>query len=149
MTNMSPQIGIKFNRHYWANLEKTVRDWAREPQVENLYVVTGPVYKQLNEQSVPGKIFLTYQVIGPDSVAVPTHFFKVMLAEMKNGETRTLALLLPHRGIANTEPLSDFLSSIDEIEKVSGLDFFNRLPDSLETSQERIKPQMVWTLGGP
>ncbi|ODT73795.1 hypothetical protein ABS71_06540 [bacterium SCN 62-11] len=148
MSNMSPQIGIKFNRHYWANLEGTVRDWAKAPEVEHLYVVTGPVYKHLNEQSVPGKTFLTYQVIGPDYVAVPTHFFKVMLAEMKNGEVRTLALLLPHQGIANTVPLSDFLTSIDEVESLSGLDFFNRLPDSFETKQEKVKPSTVWSFAG-
>jgi endonuclease G len=43
LTNMSPQIGIGFNRHYWANLESSIRDLALNPDVKEVYVFTGPL----------------------------------------------------------------------------------------------------------
>ncbi len=149
LSNMSPQIGKKFNRHYWAYLEDRIRRWAKAEAVENLFVITGPIYMHTNEQSVPGKVFLTYQVIGPNRVAVPTHFFKVMLAELKTGEVQSLALVLPNRGINNSEPLENFLRSIDQVEKLAGLDFFNRLPDPLERMLEGTVPAAIWTFDQP
>jgi endonuclease G len=35
-----------------------------------------------------GKKYVKYEVIGPNDVAVPTHFFKVILMEKANGYVR-------------------------------------------------------------
>ncbi len=72
MSNMSPQ-DPKFNRGYWANLEKYVRDLTKE--CRTLEVFTGPLYLPVEEAD--GKRYVKYQVIGKNDVAVPTHFFKV------------------------------------------------------------------------
>lgn len=42
MTNISPQVGVGFNRGYWSRLEGFVRHLAG--QFDGLYVVTGPLF---------------------------------------------------------------------------------------------------------
>lgn len=42
MTNISPQVGVGFNRGYWARVEGFVRHLAG--QHDSVYVVTGPLF---------------------------------------------------------------------------------------------------------
>ena len=81
-------------------------------------------------------------------MAVPTHFFKVMLAERptESGgtEVRTQAFLVPNKNIRKDSRAESFLVSIDDLEKKTGLDFFNRLPDELENELEAETPSKVW-----
>ena len=42
MTNMSPQVGVGFNRGYWARLEGFMRYLAG--QYDAIYVITGPLF---------------------------------------------------------------------------------------------------------
>ena len=41
-TNMAPQIGIGFNRSFWAHFEKRVREWAQDRR--EIYVITGSIF---------------------------------------------------------------------------------------------------------
>lgn len=51
LSNMAPQVGAGFNRHYWAYLE----DWCRRltGSFQDVYVFTVPLY--LPKQDVDGK----------------------------------------------------------------------------------------------
>ncbi|KIY96603.1 endonuclease, partial [Monoraphidium neglectum] len=42
LSNISPQVGVGFNRDYWARFEKFVKDVVR--QSDGVYIVTGPLY---------------------------------------------------------------------------------------------------------
>lgn len=42
MTNISPQVGVGFNRGYWSRLEGFVRHLAH--QYDAVYVITGPLF---------------------------------------------------------------------------------------------------------
>jgi hypothetical protein len=101
------QIGKGFNRGVWNNLEIYARSLTKQwddgacPGVQialyvlamssiskmysapAVYVVTGPLY--LPNLVENGRKYVKYEVIGPNDVAVPTHFFKVILMEAKNG----------------------------------------------------------------
>ena len=125
MSNMAPQVGVGFNRHIWAQLEGRVRDWARERG--ELYVVTGPVYAPAPEKR-----------IGPNQVAVPTHFYKVLFDPQK---VEALAFLLPNADLRGDD-LTKFLTSIDHIEELTGLDFLSTLEDAVETVLEASVSQM-------
>lgn len=72
---------------------------------------------------------MTYPVIGtpPDAIAVPTHFFKVILAEDRRGEFVTAGFILPNRQIAEKKELRDFQAPITVIEKHAGLLFFDKV----------------------
>lgn len=143
LANISPQVGSGFNQSFWRNLEAKVREWGSGE--EEVHMLTGPAY--LSEDG-GNSSQVSYEVIGKNQVAVPTHFFKVMLAERptESGgvEIRTQAFLVPNKKIRKNARLERFLVSIDDLEKKTGLDFFNRLPDKLEDELEAELPTKVW-----
>lgn len=73
----------------------------------------------------------------PDAVAVPTHFFKVVLVRTRGGAFATAGFVLPNRAISEKQALTTFLTPIDAIEKAAGLLFFDKVrPLSLLTSAD-------------
>lgn len=127
LTNICPQVGEGFNRDYWAHFEDFCRRLTKE--YKSVRVITGPLY--LPRQEKDGKWRVSYEVIGsPANVAVPTHFFKVIVADQGTpGETPAVGgFVLPNNTISNETRLTDFLVPIDAIERASGLEFLPRLP---------------------
>ncbi len=127
LSNMAPQIGVRFNRHIWKALENRVRKWTKARG--ELYVVTGPVFQTD-----------TPKMIGQNQVAVPTHFYKVIFDPIK---VEGLAVLLPHKEIVTSE-LPNFITSIDNVEEMTGLDFLSNLDDEVEALVERKTPEALW-----
>jgi len=74
---------------------------------------------------------------------VQPHFYKVVLAESK-GKIEVLAFVLPNSRIPKETPLSDFIVSVDDVERMSGLDFFNVLDKETEEKIEGEKAGEVW-----
>ncbi|KAJ2553776.1 nuclease [Coemansia sp. RSA 1933] len=124
LTNIAPQVGKGFNRNYWASLESFVRDMTKS--FDDVYCISGPLYLP---EKVGDKWVVSYQVIGnPPNVAVPTHFFKVILAKRKNEPDFAIgAFALPNKEIDNSTPLSDFSIPLESIEKAAGLQFFSKV----------------------
>jgi DNA/RNA endonuclease G (NUC1) len=127
-SNMSPQVPA-FNRGVWKRLEEQVRKWADAN--EHIYIVTGPVL----EENLP--------TIGPNQVAVPKMYYKVVL-DLASPEWKGIGFIL--RNEASTLPLSAFAVRIDSVQKVTGLDFFHYLPDSLEKTLETTLELQKWGL---
>lgn len=82
LINTSPQAGKGFNRDYWARFERFIKELTNT--CEDVYVVTGPLYIP---KRGPSGYVLSHPMIGtpPTMMAVPTHFFKVVLAESSGG----------------------------------------------------------------
>ncbi len=121
MTNMCPQCP-QFNRGYWAKLEKHVRDLTKD--CANVYVITGPLYLPFCETD--GKRYVKYQVIGPNDVAVPTHFFKVIMLENWQGMQELRAYIFPNQEIAAKTPLDQFMTTVQKVERAAGFLFSNQ-----------------------
>lgn len=120
MSNISPQRP-EFNRGIWKELEEQVRAWAVRDK--GLYVVTGPVLK-------PG-----LPTIGrKNRVAVPEQYYKVILY-CQNPEIRMVGFLLKNEG--SDLSLKNFVVPVDEIERLTGINFFPKIPDNLEKKLER------------
>lgn len=68
------------------------------------------------------------QVIGANRVAVPTHFFKVILMETPSGDYELECYLMPNAAIPDETPISDFLVPLDTIERPAGFLIFERMP---------------------
>ena len=83
LSNMAPQKPA-FNRQVWEKLEEMVRCWARERSF--VYVITGPIFYYPTSGIEPG--MLPNDTIGPDHVAVPTHFYKIVVAKHAQGPGR-------------------------------------------------------------
>ncbi|KAI9599483.1 hypothetical protein BDF19DRAFT_428859 [Syncephalis fuscata] len=129
LTNISPQVGQGFNRDYWAYFESFCRDLTKS--FTDVYVVSGPLY--LPRQEADGKWYIQYQVIGnPPNVAVPTHFYKVILARKQPGDKQLAlgAFVLPNAPIPDNAPLERFEVPIEVVERAAGLEFFQQMDRS-------------------
>jgi|JI10StandDraft_1071094.scaffolds.fasta_scaffold63934_5 endonuclease G len=110
LSNICPQHP-QFNRGLWNHLENHLRKLVKIHGP--LEVVSDPLFLSHEES---GKRFVTYQVIGESEVAVPTHFFKVVLAK---GES--WAYVIPNEPIKGE--LESFRMPIEKLEKISGIRF--------------------------
>jgi endonuclease G len=111
LSNMAPQVGIGFNRQIWARLEDRVRVWTERRT--DMVVITGPIYAE-------------HRALGPNSVAIPEKFFKIAYEPARH---RAIALVLPNEQIKGSD-LTPFVTTIDAVEELTGLDFFPDLPKS-------------------
>lgn len=120
LTNICPQCP-QLNREYWAKLEKHVRDLTH--QYQHVYVITGPLYMPYQEGK---RRFVKYQVIGANDVAVPSHFFKVIMLEDRQGKRDVRAYILPNTVIPSNTPLENFRTTAQKVEKAAGILLFNQ-----------------------
>ena len=116
MTNMSPQVP-SFNRGIWAGIEKVVRRKVREWGTG--HVITAPVLTSSLDQIFSG-------------VSVPDQYYKMVYFPQ---EERILTFLIENRRYPRTD-LNKFLVPVDQVEALTGFDFFSDLPDVLEESLE-------------
>uniref|UniRef100_A0A1B0CHB6 Endonuclease n=1 Tax=Lutzomyia longipalpis TaxID=7200 RepID=A0A1B0CHB6_LUTLO len=123
LSNMAPQVGSGFNRDAWNKLEKYVRKLTKK--FVNVYCCTGPLY--LPRKEADGKTYVKYQVIGTNNVAVPTHFFKVVVCERSDGKMEMEAFVMPNQVINNETPLTMFQVPPETIERAAGLLFFSQV----------------------
>lgn len=134
LSNMGPQVGIGFNRHIWAYLEAAVRGWVE--QRGTLTIITGPVFAVDDGQ-------VSYKVIGKNHVAVPTHFYKIVVDAKDLSNVEALAFMLPNEKLSGRH-YSEFPTTIDEIEKATGLNFLAALPANVQDAVESQIAPSIW-----
>ncbi|XP_074654504.1 endonuclease G, mitochondrial-like [Tubulanus polymorphus] len=130
LSNIAPQVGNGFNRHAWNDLERYVRHLTR--QNKNIYICTGPLFLPRREKD--GKVYVKYEVIGQNNVAVPTHFFKVIVMETNSGTYSISSFVLPNEVLPEKVNLLNYLVPLDSIERAAGLVFFDKLPKNIFTN---------------
>jgi len=135
LSNMTPQRS-HLNRGVWEHLEEQVRTFTQNRG--SIWIVTGSLF--IDES---GRRCGPFAWIGPDSVAVPTHFFKAILSELASGTHEMFAFILPNWSSGLSDPTRNYLVSVDSVGKVSGLDLFDALPDSEEAGLE-AKVAVEW-----
>jgi len=123
LTNMAPQVGVGFNRDSWNRLESHVRKLVRKHI--NVYVCTGPLY--LPRKEPDGNTYVKYEVIGANSVAVPTHFYKIIVCETPDNQLEMESYVMPNQKIDNETPLKAFQVAPESIERHAGLLFFDKI----------------------
>ena len=126
-SNISPQKH-DFNAGIWNKLEQKTRYWAKKYQ--HLYVVTGGILEP------------NLKTIGKEKVSIPNAFYKVLL-DYTEPEIKAIAFILPHK--ESNRPLYEFVVSIDELEKRTGIDFFPELPDAIEDKLEASSSYKNWS----
>lgn len=128
LSNIAPQEP-GFNKGVWRELEELTRDWAKRSK--HLYVVTGPVLSQ------PIKFW-----IGENQVAVPPAFYRVLL-DLREPELKAIAFVIPNE--TSTERLETFATSVDEAERLTGINFFpNLMEPALEAELESKFDVNLW-----
>ena len=128
MSNISPQEP-SFNRGIWRELEEQTRDWCLV--AEHFYVVVGPVLSQrVKRRFGKGK-----------ALAAPRAYYKVLL-DLKGPDQKAIGFIMPNE--KSDAPLSDYMVSVDEVEALTGIDFFHELPDDLEANLEANFSPFRW-----
>lgn len=125
-TNMCPQNG-NLNRGDWNEMEMACRKWAKK--YGDLYIVCGPIlYK--------GK----HKTIGKNKVVVPEAFFKVVL---RTGDDPQ-AIGFIYKNTSGNRPKDSYVNTVDEVERITGIDFFPSLPDNVEKNVEATADIANW-----
>ena len=130
LTNMSPQHN-NLNGRAWANLEEQCRNWALRDS--SIVIIAGPILSD----------YLT-QTIGENRITVPDRYFKVVYAPYAN-PPRAIGFIMPNQTVPGGVQASAV--SVDEVEAVTGFDFFSALPDELEDQIESRADYSVWQRG--
>ena len=129
MTNICPQHP-NLNGGDWHELEQACRRWALEGR---LYIACGPI---LYKKGTP-------QYIGKEhKIRVPEAFFKVILTGVEKGKPRAIGFI--YKNTAGNRPLDSYVNSIDQVERITGLDFFSELPDEIENRVEKAFNLKEW-----
>ena len=91
---------------------------------------------------------MSYELLGeaPSLVAVPTHFFKCVYAEMKDGRKLIAAFVLPNAPIPADVPLRRFLVPLENLEQAAGFRFF--VQALTEEEREGVDARVLALRGG-
>ena len=129
MTNICPQ-NHNLNRGDWKELEEACRRWAA---TESVYIVCGPIlYKSPK-----------YGYIGDKhQIRVPDAFFKVVLTGVESGRPRAVGFI--YKNESGNYKRDKYVNSIDEVERITRLDFFSALPDRIEERIEATYDLSEW-----
>lgn len=126
MSNICPQ-NHELNAGKWNDLEIACRKWANRYQ--QLFIVCGPIIDKRNGKRI-GK---------EHEIIVPEKFFKVILITSTK-PARAIGYIFENNG--SDRPYK--VHSIDEVEKITGMDFFPNLPDKIEDLVESRYEASDW-----
>lgn len=118
LVNVCPQ-NASLNSGLWNSIEIDCRRWAN--RFGDIYIVCGPVF--YNRE---------HEVIGYNKVYVPEAFFKVVLC--LNGNPKGMGFVVKNADGNKKRDL--YYNSIDQVERITGMDFFPALPDDIENQVE-------------
>lgn len=118
LTNICPQHS-SLNSGLWNKIEQDCRKWSKK--YGDLYIVCGPILYNRD-----------HETIGSNNVVVPEAFFKVILC--LTGEPKSIGFVVKNN--EGKKGKDQFVNTVDEVERITGIDFFPALPDSIENEVE-------------
>ena len=137
-TNICPQ-NHGLNKYEWNDLEIQCRDWAREYGAVD--IVCGPLYSSKGGRYKVGSSREPQQkTIGRNKVWVPDAFFKVVLC--RQGRPKAIGFVYRNEGVKQLK--TEAVRTVDEIEALTGIDFFPALDDDMENRIEASANLSDW-----
>lgn len=124
--NMVPQ-DHSLNSGAWQTLEKKERLWAQRDSA--ILIIAGPVYSKEDTNFIGS------------GVRVPSGFFKVIVAPYLD-EPRGIGFIYPN--MSSPGNMKNYSMTIDEVEEITGIDFFPYLPDDIEQKVESVASFKEW-----
>lgn len=117
LTNICPQLHA-LNNGAWKNLEEKCRKNATRDSL--VVIICGPILTQGFQNH-----------IGDTPVPVPPAFFKVVFTPAASTGPSAIGFIMPNAYVEGG--MQAAAVSVDEVERLTGHDFFYLLPDSIET----------------
>jgi endonuclease G, mitochondrial len=131
MSNVTPQrCGL--NREPWQALEALVANgYANE--LPSVFVISGPIF-----DATPSRIDC--------SVQIPVAFYKVIVDASQPRQPRVLAIVMGQDDTGRERRLSEFVTTVDCVEQLTGLDLLPDLPERVATQVESAPADAGWNL---
>ena len=118
LVNVCPQ-NASLNSGVWNRIEMDCRKWAN--RFGDVYIVCGPIL--MNRE---------HETIGVNEVVVPEAFYKVVLC--LQGTPKAIGFVVKNN--EGTKKKDQYVNTVDDVERITGYDFFSALPDSIEKEIE-------------
>ena len=132
MTNVAPQAPA-LNRQAWRDVEHRIADlWTA--RYGEIWVVVG---------CLPANRF-TPETIAGSHITIPEGFYQIIIAQ-EGMDVRMLAVLFPQT-VGWHEWPARYLVTVDEIERLTGLDFNPDLPSFIQDQLEADLPNRLWPI---
>jgi len=149
LSNIAP-MHDHFNQGVWERLERLVRIWATERR--EIFIITGSVFDDDgdNRRDLDSDADLMRPT---ERVAVPTHFYKIIMHRRPTGYIDSIAILLPHdEAIAKNQSdatkdrwIAEHVTTIENLEELTGINFSSELADNQENAVERSRSSHLWS----
>ncbi|MDR3185084.1 MAG: DNA/RNA non-specific endonuclease [Prevotellaceae bacterium] len=133
-SNMSPQLA-GLNQRIWARLEDKIRRWVGD---DTLYICAGGTI--LKEDDIMSHT-------SASTMAVPKYYFKVILRKKATtGAFDAIGFWFENKDYGSEALSSNHAKTIDDIETLTGLDFFYNLPEDEQNRVEAAFTPSAWGL---
>lgn len=129
MSNICPQIPV-LNQQWWEHLESACRRWASQEGC--VYICCGPIYDKQSEARYIGEEV---------NIRVPNAFFKVIVS-LRQGKEKGIGFY--YKNDDSRQTMEGAALSIDQVEELTGYDFFAKLPDEIENRIETQNKLSSW-----
>lgn len=131
LSNIVPQVGAGFNRGIWRLLEEEVRQIGQ--CTDELLVFTGVHFFKADPTST---------TIGPNGIAVPKAFFKVLYLPTAN-----VAIAFHAKNESyKSNSVRELILTVDELEQLSGYNFFRHISNDQEVALESQRYVAPWRI---
>lgn len=136
MSNMQPQRNV-FNAGLWLKMENIVSStWNLDNFRDTLYICKGGTIDNRDQIST----------VTSKGMIVPKYFYMAVLCKNTQGY-KAIAFWVEHYNTDHSnDNLINYVVSIDELERLTGIDFFCNLPDEAEEKAERMVYPAAWGL---
>lgn len=145
LTNITPQKST-LNQYMWKELEVMLRHYVKFYDNGPIVIVSGPVLKGKLEELEPRDENL------PERISIPNQFYKVVLDYNRK---RGIAFLFDQDApklksqTSIVEELKKQVRTIDEIEELTGINFFTGLNNTIEREVEKQNRPDLWFVTRP
>lgn len=126
MTNICPQ-NHNLNTGDWSEMENQCRKWAQ--QYGEVYIICGPILFKGKHKKIA------------KSIVVPEAFFKVVYCP-----SRQKAIGFIYRNEEGDRPKGDYVNTVDQVERITGFDFFPNLAKKIQDPMEAEANLEDWGL---
>lgn len=126
LVNVCPQ-SASLNSGLWNRVEMDCRKWAN--RYGEIYIVCGPIL--MNRE---------HETIGENEVVVPEAFFKVVLC--LQGKPKAIGFVV--KNTEGAKKKNQYVNTVDDVERITGYDFFPALPDNIEDEVEAYANLSDW-----
>ena len=124
LSNVCPQDHT-LNEKDWCDLEKQVRFWCKHYFKTDIRVVCGPLFGDKSPRTASG-------------IVIPEGFFKVVCRkDSRSGKWQSVGFIF--KNTSDSQPYHQMTVTVDEIETLTGMDFFTDIPDVEESQMEKEK----------